>query len=237
MSTKKPTPSSHNLSIILPAYNEEHNIAQAIEKCVRSAQQLVDDYEVIVVDDGSKDRTGKIVKNLQRQNPRIKIVEHQTNQGYGAAVRDGLLAAKFDLVFFMDADNQFDFAEIKALWPYINQYDLIIGYRMDRQDHLVRKLNAKLWGMLIRLLFGLKVRDIDCAFKIFKRDFLHKITMSSDGAFISSEILIQAKKLGYSIKEVGVHHYPRQEGKATGANPRVICKAFKELFALYRKLK
>lgn len=224
-----------SLSVVLPAYNEE----QAIEKTVLNVCNVLQawsmDFEVVVVNDGSSDRTGEILAHLASENKHINVVTHEVNQGYGAALVSGFAAASKTLTLFMDSDGQFDIRDLRLFFPYIDQYDAVLGYRIDRQDSMVRKLNALGWKTVVRLALGVHVHDIDCAFKLYKTDFIHQITLETRGAMINSEMLYKFKRLGYRWYEVGVHHLPRHGGKATGANPKVILRAFKELFTYAAK--
>jgi glycosyltransferase involved in cell wall biosynthesis len=157
--------------------------------------------------------------------------------GYGAALQSGIRAAKKELVFFTDGDGQFDIGEIKLLLPLIKQNDVVCGYRLDRKDPLMRKLNGWMWTRLVNLLFGMHIRDIDCAFKLLRTEIFEGMKLSSAGALISAEILARATRHGFRVAEVGVHHYPRTAGKQTGANLKVILRAFKELFKLYNRIR
>jgi glycosyltransferase involved in cell wall biosynthesis len=195
------------------------------------------DYEVIIVDDGSKDVTAEIADGLARQNPRIKVVHHSTNLGYGAALQSGFRAASKRLVFYTDGDGQFDISELPSLIPLLRQYDIVSCFRLNRQDNLIRKINGFCWTKLVCLLFGLRLKDIDCAFKLYKREIFDNIHLSSAGALIDTEILARAVKKGYTITQRPVHHFPRTAGKQTGASLKVIFRAFKELFRLYRQIR
>ncbi len=227
-----------SISVVLPAHNEEENISEAIRRAVDIVERLpFEDYEIIVIDDGSLDKTAELVGGLQDENPNIELIGHSDNIGYGASLRSGLRAAKGDIVFFTDADLQFDMNELPGFIEALSDTDMVIGYRFRRPEHFIRRFNAYCWGMLIRILFGLKVKDIDCAFKLFRQEVLQSIQMDSIGAFINSEILIRARDFGFDIVELPVTHYPRTAGNSSGAKPRVIIKAFKELFKLYRILK
>ncbi len=225
-----------NISAFFPAHNEEANIEALTRKTTQVLSEICEDYEIIIVNDGSKDRTKEIADALSNENPKIRVINHEINRGYGGAVKSGLFGAKLEWVFFTDGDGQFDVNEIKILAKYINEADLIVGYRIKRADSFMRKLNAFAWGTLVRILFHLKVRDIDCAFKLFKKEIIEKTKPEAEGAMISTEFLAKANKLGYKIKEVGVSHYPRKAGTSSGANIKVILRAFVELFKLYRKL-
>jgi glycosyltransferase involved in cell wall biosynthesis len=226
-----------NISIFLPAYNEEASITKTVANAVSAASSIFTDYEIIIIDDGSKDRTGEIIDALAKENNKIRAIHHPANRGYGAALRSGLAAASKELIFYTDGDNQFDIAEIKNFIPFLKEADLVIGYRIKRQDPFHRLLFGKLFSLLIGILFNLWVRDIDCAFKLIKRSAVKDIELKSDGAMISAELLIKAKKKGLKIKQVGVHHYPRKGGKPTGAKPGVVIKAFFEILKLWRELR
>ena len=225
------------VSIILPAYNEEDNIAKAVEQAVHCVKALFQDWEVIVVNDGSQDKTGEVIDGLSEQNERVTALHHPSNQGYGAALKTGILRARQELIFFCDSDLQFHLSELVLPLTWIEQYDIVIGYRAKRQDPLHRRLNALGWNTLVRLLLGLKVRDIDCAFKLFRSTVFRAIKIDAVGSMVNTDILVQATRMGFKIKEVPVTHFPRLQGKQTGANIQVVLKAFKELFWLYHKLR
>jgi glycosyltransferase involved in cell wall biosynthesis len=226
-----------SISVFFPCYNEQDNILQTANRATEVLKGIGADYEIILVDDGSRDDTGRIADELAAGDGRIRAVHHQKNQGYGAALQSGFRAAKKKYVFFTDGDGQFDTGEMPAFIPLMERYDIVCGYRLNRQDPIMRKINGWLWTKLVCILFGMKVRDIDCAFKMFRREVLEHIKMESSGALISAEILARATKAGYKITEVGVHHYPRKAGSQTGAKLRVILRAFKELFSLYNRIR
>jgi glycosyltransferase involved in cell wall biosynthesis len=220
------------LSIVLPAYNEAENIAEMVADVVETAERLTDGYEVIVVDDGSSDGTSRVVMALEERFPRLRLVQHTENQGYGAAVFNGLMEAAKELVFFTDADRQFDLAEIEKLLPLIDGADLVVGYRAPRRDPFMRKLNGLAWSGLVTLLFGYTARDIDCAFKVMRREVIEalKSRIQSRGATFSAEFLVRAKRAGFRIREVPIReHRPRVAGSPTGAKLAVIMRAFGEL--------
>jgi len=221
------------ISLLFPAYNEEANIALSVEQAERVLQGLTGAFEIVVVDDGSRDGTARVLDELAASRPYLKVVRHATNLGYGAALWSGIQAARYDWVFFTDADLQFDLGEISALLGYIPEFKAVIGYRSPRRDPLVRRMNGWGWNMLVRLLFGLKVRDVDCAFKLFDRKMLAGLPLVTRGAAMSAEMLIRLQHMGIAWKEVPVRHLPRQRGRSTGANPAVITRAFRELFRLY----
>jgi glycosyltransferase involved in cell wall biosynthesis len=226
-----------SISVFFPCYNEQGNIAGVVEKALAELENLNADYEVIIVDDGSGDSTGTIADELAGGNNRVKVVHHLTNLGYGAALQSGFKASTKELVFYTDGDGQFDIKEMPGLLDLIEQCDIVSCYRLNRQDNLVRKINAWCWTKLVCLLFGMKIRDIDCAFKLYKREIFDNIKLVSTGALIDAEILARAVRQGYRVEQRGVHHYPRTAGAQTGANIRVILRAFKELFRLWRHIR
>ena len=219
-----------SLSIVMPAHNEEVAICGTVQSVLDAASQWTEDFEIIVVNDGSKDRTRILLEAMALEEPRIHIINHEVNQGYGAALVSGFEAASKDLVFFMDSDGQFDIRDLERFFSLIPHYDAILGYRIDRQDAWLRKLNAWGWKMLVRLIFGLRVRDIDCAFKLYKGEFFRTYRLETRGAMINTEILYKFTHAGYTYTEVGVHHLPRRGGRATGAKLSVIARAFLEMF-------
>ena len=225
-----------SLSVVLPAYNEEANVERAVEGVSSVAQQLGIDYEIILVNDGSTDRTGEIARELMQRVPSFRLVEHYPNRGYGGSLRAGFAAAMGDLIAFVPADNQFDFREISRLLERLDEADIVSGYRAERQDTFIRKLNGFGWNMLVRLLFGYLCRDIDCGFKLFRREVLERVTIVSDGAMIDTEFLAGARARGFRIAEVPVTHLPRVAGEATGANLKVIAKAFRDLVRFRQRL-
>ena len=233
MSMKLPS-----LSVFFPAYNEEKNIEQTVSGALPVVSALTDDFEIIIVNDGSTDSTEDVAKKLVKKDAHVRVVSHYPNRGYGGALKRGFEESMKDWVFFSDADGQFDIHELHSFLPYIKEYDLIIGYRVKRVEGTARILNATLYKLFIFILFGLWVRDIDCAFKLIHKRVLNEIgPLWSNGAFTSAELLIKAKKKGFRIKEIGVHHYPRRHGRPTGANPKVIIRMFLEVFRLYGKLR
>jgi len=230
-------PAPVSISVFFPCYNEQDNVARTVEKALAVLKKLNADFEVIIVNDGSSDATGQIADEIARTDSRVKVVHHHTNLGYGAALKSGFRAATKKLVFYTDSDGQFDINEMPPLLPLMEQYDIVSCYRLNRQDSSIRKINGWCWTKLVCLLFGIKIRDIDCAFKLYKREIFDKIKLSSAGALIDAEILARAIHKGYTVIQKGVHHYPRTAGSQTGANLQVILRAFKELFKLHRKIR
>lgn len=226
----------HRLSIVLPAYNEEANIAEAIRQSTAAASRLCAEHEIVVVDDGSRDRTAAIVEEIAAGDPRVRLVRHARNRGYGEALHSGFRAATLDLVFFTDADLQFDMSELALLLPLIDRADVVAGFRRVRRDRVVRRFYAFGWNQLVRSLFYVPVRDIDCAFKLFRRSVFDAIDIESVGAMVNTELMVKIGRAGHGVVEVGVSHLPRTAGTARGANPRVIGRALWELVKMYRRL-
>ncbi|MFZ2202360.1 MAG: glycosyltransferase family 2 protein [Microgenomates group bacterium] len=228
------------LSVFLPCYNEEANLGKTAENVLENLRKVAEKYELIIVNDGSKDSTLKVAEGLAAKDKNIRIVNHPVNRGYGAAFKSGLYSARYDWIAFIDADGQFDFSEIDQ---FINTRektgaDLVIGYYRQRQVPFFRKLNSFAWQTVVFLLFGLNVRDIDCGFKLISKKVVDTIPKleSERGAFISSEFLIRAKKAGFKIEQIPVRHFPRLKGEGTGAKINVIIKSFVDLFRLWKKL-
>jgi glycosyltransferase involved in cell wall biosynthesis len=226
----------NSLSVFFPCYNEQDNIRRVYESARKVLGSLGVDYEMIFVNDGSKDRTGEIADGIAAEDPHVKVIHHPTNFGYGAALQSGFRAATKRLVFYTDGDGQFDMGEMPALLPLMEECDIVSCYRINRQDSFIRKVNAWCWTKLVCLVFGMKLRDIDCAFKLYKREIFEAIEMKSTGALIDTEILARAIRKGYAVRQVGVHHYPRKAGVQTGARLSVILRAFRELFRLHRQI-
>jgi glycosyltransferase involved in cell wall biosynthesis len=220
-------------------YNEEGNIETAVTSALAVLAGVTDRYEVIVVDDGGRDRTGAIADRLAAADPRVCVVHHPVNRGYGAALRTGFAAATHPLVVLADGDNQFDLGELSVLLRGLGKFDIVSGYRIARHDPAVRRLYAFMYNRLVRVLFHIPVRDVNCGFKIYRRDLIERLLpqLRSTGALINVEMLARARKLGAAVTEVGVHHYPRETGQPTGGNPAVIVRAFKELLELWRELR
>jgi glycosyltransferase involved in cell wall biosynthesis len=229
--------SGAEISAVMPAFNEEGNLAQSVARLATALTKSARAFEIVVVDDGSRDGTPAVLDRLKPEYPALRVVRHQANRGYGAALRSGFDAARFPWVFMMDADNQFDPEEIALLLARSSGADIVAGYRQHRRDPLPRRLNAWAFFTLVRLLFGHLVRDVNCAFKLFRRDLLARMALHSDGALINTEILVLARQMQARIVEVPVHHYPRTSGTPTGANPRVVLRAFRELLAFRAELR
>jgi glycosyltransferase involved in cell wall biosynthesis len=224
-----------SLSVVLPTYDEEGVIATTVHSMVETLLLWVPDFEIIVVNDGSKDNTQAIVEAIAQSDPHVRLITHEVNQGYGAALVTGFEAVTKNLAFFTDSDGQFDPHDLAPFFPLIEQYDAVLGYRIDRQDTWMRKLNAWGWHFLVRTILGVQVRDVDCAFKLYRAKFFLENYLETRGAMINAEILYKLKRSGCTITEVGVRHLPRTTGKATGAKPVVILRALREMFYYARK--
>ena len=226
-----------SLSVFFPSHNEVENTQPLVEKTVAVLDPLLSDYEVIIVDDGSTDGTGALADRLAEQYPPVRAIHHDQNRGYGGAVKTGIASSTKEWIFFTDGDGQFDTGEIELFLPHAGEFDAIVGYRIDRRDPFHRKVFAFCWGVLVRCLFGFRVRDLDCAFKLFRRRFFDGVTLHAEGAVITVELFATMARQGVKIKQIGVHHYPRVAGTQSGGSPAVILRAFKELFKLYTVLK
>jgi len=226
-------PQMDSVSVILPCYNEQDNLQRVYESASTVLKGMGMNYEIILVDDGSTDQTPQIADTVASADQRVKVIHLPTNLGYGAALRSGFRAATKRLVFYTDGDSQFDLNELPPLLPLMKQYDIVSCFRLNRQDGLRRQFYAWCWNRLIRLMFRLKLKDINCAFKLFKRNILDSVKLQSTGALISAEMLVKATRCGFTIAQVGVHHLPRTKGRPTGSNHCVIFRAFWELAKLY----
>jgi glycosyltransferase involved in cell wall biosynthesis len=225
------------LSVFLPSHNEEGNVERVVRSWMAELPKVADKFEVIVVDDGSRDRTGEIAERLAKEDAHVKVVRHPVNRGYGGAVISGIRAATLPYVLLCDGDGQFDPADIERLTPFVPEYDVVAGRRVQRADHLMRRINGRAWTMLVRVLLGITISDIDCGFKLFKREKLEGMELRAHGAMISTELMARVAGRNAKVKEVDVGHLPRLTGEQSGANLKVVARAFKELIALYRELR
>lgn len=229
----------NELSLFFPAYNEEANLENTVEKAIPVLKEVADKYELLIINDGSKDKTLEVAEKLSKKYKFIKVINHNPNQGYGAALRSGLYNSKYEWIVFTDSDGQFDFSEVTKLIEKTAVADIVVGYRLNRQDPLIRKIFGWSWTLLANIFLKINVRDVDCAFKLIKKKIIDSIPklQSTRGGMISPELLGQARKAGFIIIEVGVHHYPRGGGKQTGASLKVIFKSFSDLGKLWLQLK
>jgi glycosyltransferase involved in cell wall biosynthesis len=225
------------ISVVLPAYNEEANIDRVVRQVAAYLDPMGLDYEILPVNDGSRDRTGAIIDELGRELPRVRGQQHPQNRGYGAALRTGFDAARKRYVFYMDGDGQFDIKDLDHLLPLASEDVIVTGFRIERRDPLMRRLNAKLFGgWLVRVMLGVYVKDLNCAFKLIPKRVFETVKLESTGALINAELYGRAIRAGFGIREDGVHHYPREAGVQTGAHLSVIFRAFYDLFRLRQQI-
>ncbi len=221
----------------MPAYNEEDSISLTVEGVVKVLKELKIDWELLVVNDGSKDDTAAVVKGLEKKYPGVRLVNHERNLGYGAALKTGFKEAKYPWVAFVDSDGQFNFEEIKKLIAKTDEADVILGYRLNRADPIQRRVFTWGWKMLAMVMLGLNVRDYSCGFKLIKKKVIEDISpIESEEKVTQIEMLIKAKKKGYKFAEIGVHHYARKAGVPTGANITVVKKSFIDMIKLRSNL-
>lgn len=229
------------LSVFLPTYNEEGNIKDVVSDVKKVLAEVAGKWEILIVNDGSTDETERIAAKLSTEDPRIKLINHEKNEGYGASLKTGFYNSKYKWVSFIDSDGQFDFSEISNFIQKQKETnaDLVIGYYQKRRVSLSKIITSKVWECVVFIMFGLKVKDIDCGFKLVSRKVLESIPKleSARGAFISSELLIKSQKEGFKIVQIPVTHYPRIKGKGTGRNLNVVLRSFIDLFKLWKKLR
>jgi glycosyltransferase involved in cell wall biosynthesis len=228
------------LSYFFPAHNEEANVRGLVEEALDALPTLAERFEIVIVDDGSRDATAAIAEELAGAHPEVRVVHHPTNLGYGAAVRSGFAASRYDVLGFTDGDRQFRVADLGRLLEELGREgtpaDVVVGYRIHRADPILRTVYARLYRLANRIWFGLRVRDVDCACKVFRRSALEGIAVESGGAFFSAELLIKLQAAGHRLAEVGVPHYPRLAGRPTGAKPSVILRAVRDFWSLRLRL-
>lgn len=230
------------ISVFFPAYNLEGYITKTVENAIAYLPKIAQKYELIVINDGSSDKTGEVLARLEKKHSALKVITHPINRGYGGALKSGFYNAKYNWIAFTDGDGQFDIRELGGFIEKQNTTgaDMVIGYYLKRSVSAFTVLTSKIWEAIVFILFGLKVKDIDCAFKLINKRVFKKVNNleSERGAFISSELLIKAKRAGFKIVEMGIHHYPRVEDKrsSTGRSLKVIVGSFMDLFRLWIKL-
>jgi glycosyltransferase involved in cell wall biosynthesis len=225
-----------SLSIFFPCFNEIDVLEDSAKRALATAARVTDDFEVIIVDDGSTDGTSKLADDLVAKNEALNVIHHENNKGYGAALQSGFKAATKDFIFYTDGDGQFDITDLPKIVSHIEHSDIVSCFRIDRKEGVLRRINAWCWGKLVCVLFQMRIKDIDCAFKLYKREIFDNIEMQSTGALIDAEILARSLRKGYIITQTGVHHHRRLYGASTGANLSVILRAFKELLRLRKNI-
>ncbi|TVR68736.1 MAG: glycosyltransferase family 2 protein [Sphaerobacteraceae bacterium] len=225
------------LSLVLPAHNEAENIEQVVSEALIAVPRHFAGLEVIVVNDGSSDETPDIVRSMSQTDTRVRLVDHPVNRGYGAALRSGFDASTGDYVMVMDSDRQFDIGDIVYMVPFISQFDMVAGYRIQRNDPLHRTVFGKTFRLAMRTLFGVQLKDIDCAFKVMRGDILRSLPLTSEGAMISTELMARWAQVGATWSQVGVHHYPRTAGQQSGGSIRVIFRAMRDVPLLWLRLR
>lgn len=222
-----PAPPGRTISVVLPAYNEEECIEKAVRDPLAFLPTFFEDFEILVVDDGSADRTAEIVRGIEAEDPRVRLIRFEQNRGYGRAIAEGFAQSTKELVFFTDADNQFDIKELQDVVPYLEEQgaDVVFGFRVYRYDTVLRCLLSWVYNRLVRVLFSVKVRDVDCSFKLFRRPVIEQLVIECDDFFVDTEIVARVAKLGFKSVEKGVRHYPRTAGHTTvhpGHIPRTL---------------
>ena len=223
------------LSFFFPVLNEEEHVRPLVARALEVLPAMAATLEIIIVDDGSSDRSGPYADALASSDPRVRVVHHRSRRGYGGAIRSGIAASRYPLIFFTDGDRQFDPADLALLLPDLVDADAVIGYRRKRTDPLRRRFVGWCYNRAIRVLFRLPVRDVDCAFKLFRREVFERVPLTSigsNGAFFSAELLIRIHEAGIRVRQVGVPHHARSWGAPKGASPRVILRAISDLLAL-----
>ena len=224
------------LSLVLPAHNEQDNIELVVRDALATLPRYAPDFEIIVVNDGSRDKTGPIIDRLHQEDQRVTPIHHRQNRGYGGALKSGFSASTGDFVMFMDADRQFDIRDIKLLAPFVDLFDIVAGFRMERSDPIHRRINAEIFNLAVRILFGVHMRDLDCAFKIFRGEQIRNLSLTTSGALINAEIQSKLRRQGATLVQVGVPHHPRVAGQATGGDMKVILRAMRETISLWVRM-
>lgn len=227
-----------SISVFFPCHNEEENVEQVIDNALEHLPAVADDFEVLIVNDGSADDTAVRARAIAENDSRVRVVSHPTNLGYGRALRTGFESATGDLIFCADGDGQFSLADLPQVVNALDDHGFVLGYRINRADPFYRRLNAWLWGLSVRVLLGFRVRDLDCGFKLYRREAVPvEDFISGRGAAISAELIARALRGGFSFTQVGVTHYPRQAGVQSGNSPKVILNSFLDIIQLWRGLR
>jgi glycosyltransferase involved in cell wall biosynthesis len=222
-----------SISFFCPAYYDEKNLPRLIPEVSKLLSEIAEQYEIIIIEDGSPDDTGKVADELAGRYPNVRVIHHPKNLGYGATLAEGWKTGKLDWIFYTDGDRQYDVSEFRLFLPYLENYDALIGYRKHRVLSGSRKIQSATYNWLIRALFGLNFRDIDCSFKIIRRSVLDRINLRSRSAFIDAELLIKLQQLGARTLELPVTHFPRAHGRASGASLSVVMQTIREIIVFF----
>lgn len=220
-----------NITFFCPALNEEKNLKPLIDSLLVTLPKFAEDFEVIIIDDGSTDSTFSIANSLAQSNPRIRVIHHKKNLGYGVSLAEGFKGARCDWVMYTDADFQYDLAEALPYVGLLNNHDILSGFVTKKATSLARELQSKVYNTLVRILFGINIKDINCASKIYSKKVIDAIEIKSKGFFVDAEMVIKASRLGYSIAQYPITHLRRNSGVATGSRPSLI---FQNIFEMLR---
>ena len=229
--------SKYSISIVVPCYNEGENVERVTETIVTEVGKIADDFEVVLVNDGSADNTGEMADKLAAKYDTVRVLHHEENRGYGGSIKSGYYAAKKELVCLFPGDGQFDISELKRLIPLMERVDIAATYRINRRDPFHRKVNQFLYNTAIAILFGVRLRDIDCGFKLMKRKIFEIVKLDSTGALIDAEFYFKAGRKGFKYEQVGVTHLPRTAGDSTGAKLYVIFHAAYEIVRYWLEIR
>lgn len=230
--------SHEGISVVLPAFNEENTLECLVQNIIDFFDSTPYKCEIIIVNDGSTDRTGEIAHQLSAAHQNVSVIHHADNKGYGKALKDGLHAGQYDYLFFTDADSQFKIHSLEAFLPFMKsgEVDMVIGYRINRKDTPLRKLCARSFNSLVQMLFSLDCKDINCAFKLFKKGAFERLNVEADDSLFNVELLVKASLKNLHIVQLGVDHYPRLKGEST-VSYSFIPSIIKNLFSLHRTIK
>jgi len=225
-----------SISVFFPVYNDEKTIPKLISTIVPILKRVSNDYEIILVNDCSTDNSGKVIERLAKKYKKIKVIHHKQNKGYGGALKTGFSNAKKEWVFYTDGDGQYDVRELKKIIPLMDHADVVNGYKIKRSDSYSRKFFGALYKYLVNFLFGLRMKDVDCDFRLMKRKVFNGIKLESNSGFMVAEMMSKIQKNGFKIKEVPVHHYSRLEGRSQFFKISRVINVFSELFIQWRKM-
>lgn len=223
---------SKQVSLIVPAFNEELNLEQAVYDIVKSAEEFLEEYEVLIINDGSRDRTGEIAERLAGANERVRVIHHPFNVGYGGGQQTGLKHARYPWVMIIPADRQFDPQDIQKYLPYMDEADIIVGYRSDRGDPLFRRMNTLLLRVVMAVLFGVTLRDVNWV-KLMRKSMIQRFQIESKNIGVDAEVIVKAKHLGCRFREVRVQYLPRMAGQSKGDKLLNIAITLLELVRLF----